>query len=208
MAMQRPPRTGFLAAALRGHVRQGMRHRMVRRFEWEWSAPAAGGELVVCFVDLVGFTSLGEHVTPEELATVAARLGKLAADVVRERVRLVKTIGDAAMFVGPEVPPMVEAALSLVDVVKDEQLLAVHSGIARGSAVQRAGDVYGNAVNLASRVTGVARAGSVLSTKEVRDAAGESFAWRYAGRHRLRGVSELLPLYSARRLAGVSSLPT
>jgi class 3 adenylate cyclase len=44
----------------------------------------------------------------------------------------------------------------------------------------------------------VARPGSVLCTREVRDAAGDGLDWSAAGRHRLKGVSAPTPLYRAR----------
>jgi class 3 adenylate cyclase len=47
-------------------------------------------------------------------------------------------------------------------------------------------------------VTGVARPGSVLCTREVRDAAPDAFLWSGAGRYRLKGVSGPTPLYRAR----------
>ena len=49
--------------------------------------------------------------------------------------------------------------------------------MAAGAALSRAGDWYGRPVNLASRVTGIARPGSVLATREVRDAATEAYRW-------------------------------
>ena len=57
----------------------------------------------------------------------------------------------------------------------------------------------GRPVNLASRVTGVARPGSVLATEEVRDAAGgDRYAWSRAGRWELKGFRERVPLYRVR----------
>jgi adenylate cyclase len=155
-------------------------------------------DLVVCFADLVGFTRLGGRIEVEELGTVAGRLAEMAADVAAEPVRLVKTIGDAAMFVSREAGPMVDAALWLVESAEKADLPALRAGIASGPAMQRAGDFYGNSVNLASRVTGEARPGSVLCTQEVRDAAGDEFAWSFADKHRLKGVKEKLPLFRAR----------
>jgi adenylate cyclase len=55
-------------------------------------------------------------------------------------------------------------------------------------------------VNLASRVTGAARPGSVLCTQEVRDAAPDGFDWSFARKHKLKGMSEAVPLFRARRL--------
>ncbi len=94
---------------------------------------------------------------------------------------------------------MVDAALMLVEAIEAAELPALRAGIAIGPALQRAGDWYGHPVNLASRVTGVARPGSVLCTQEIRDAAGDVFAWSFAGRHRFKGVREPVPLHRARR---------
>jgi adenylate cyclase len=76
---------------------------------------------------------------------------------------------------------------------------ALRAGIAQGPALIRSGDYYGNTVNVASRVTGVARPGSVLATKDVHDAVPDEFEWSFAGRHRLKGISDRMPLYRARR---------
>jgi adenylate cyclase len=113
-------------------------------------------------------------------------------------VRLIKTIGDAAMFVSADPGPLVEVALELVEAFEEEELPSLRAGIALGTAVIRAGDYYGNSVNLASRVTGVARPGSVLCTREVRDAARERFSWSAAGRHKLKGVAGATPLFRPR----------
>ena len=101
-------------------------------------------------------------------------MAELATDVTEPPVRLVKTIGDAAMFVSPDAGALVSVALSLLEAVEAAELPSLRAGVASGTALQRAGDYYGHAVNLASRVTGVARAGSVLCTEEVRDQAPRS----------------------------------
>jgi adenylate cyclase len=53
-------------------------------------------------------------------------------------------------------------------------------------------------VNVASRLTGVARAGSVLTTEEVHDEVEGAFAWSFAGKKKLKGVKDPLPLFRAR----------
>ncbi len=144
------------------------------------------------------------EVEADELGTVVGQLAELAAEVQTDPVRLVKTIGDAAMFVSPELPQLVDTALSLVEAAERADLPAIRAGIASGPAVIRAGDYYGNSVNVASRVTGVARPGSVLCTEAVRDAASEEFEWSFAGNHRLKGLGEPQPLFRARRLGSVA----
>jgi adenylate cyclase len=96
----------------------------------------------------------------------------------------------------------VQATIALIKAADEEgeDFPQLRAGIARGDAIGRAGDWYGRPVNVASRVTGVARPGSVLTTQGVREAAEESFRWSFAGKRKLKGISEQLPLYRARAL--------
>jgi adenylate cyclase len=187
-----------LAAAYKAHLRESVRRGMISRVEREHGAIAGAQEVTICFADLVGFTRLGGEMEAPELGSVASKLAELAAEVTKRPVRLVKTIGDAAMFVSPEPAPVVRAALDLLDAVEGAELPSVRAGIAYGPALQRAGDFYGHAVNLASRVTGIARPDSVLCTEEVRDAAPDEFEWSSAGKHRLKGVKGSIPLHRPR----------
>jgi adenylate cyclase len=194
-----PALSPVLLAAFRAHLSETVSTAMLSQAERESGQLAVEQELNVCFADLVGFTRLGGGVEAEELGDVAGRFSELAAEVARTPVRLVKTIGDAAMLVSRDTGALVGAALALVEAAEEAELPVVRAGLACGSTMFRAGDYYGHAVNLASRITGVARPGSVLCTKEVRDAAPDAFDWSFAGRHRLKGVGEV-PLYRARTL--------
>jgi adenylate cyclase len=188
----------ILVAAFRAHLRDSVQRGALGLAELEAGDLAGAQDLAVCFADLVGFTRLGGQVEVGELGTVAGRLATLATSLTQPPVRLVKTIGDAAMFVSPAPAPLVEVALGLVDAFAEEELPSLRAGIAYGPAMVRAGDYFGNSVNMASRVTGVARPGSVLCTREVRDATRDDFQWSAAGRHKLKGVAGPTPLYRAR----------
>jgi adenylate cyclase len=186
------------------HLRDFIRNEVVGRAELETGEFPGSETVTVCFADLVGFTKLGEQLPPDELGHVAGRLAEMASEVASPPVRLVKTIGDAAMLVAPETGPMLEAALELVGRADEagEDFPQLRSGVARGEAVGRSGDWYGRPVNVASRVTAIARPGSVLATDSVRDDARDSYAWSAAGRRRLKGVAQPVALYRARRRDG------
>ncbi|MGZ4311511.1 MAG: adenylate cyclase regulatory domain-containing protein [Solirubrobacteraceae bacterium] len=188
----------ILVAGFKAHLRDSVQRGALGLAELEAGDVAGAQDIAVCFADLVGFTRLGGEVEVGELSTVAGRLANLATSLTQAPVRLVKTIGDAAMFVSPEPAPLVGVALRLVDAFAAEELPSLRAGVAFGPALVRAGDYFGNSVNLASRVTGVARPGSVLCTREVRDAARDDFDWSPAGRHKLKGVTGPTPLYRAR----------
>jgi adenylate cyclase len=196
-----PALSPVFMAVFKSHLRESVRRGMLGRAEREAGQIGGQEEIAVCFADLVGFTRLGGEVDVEELGQVAGRLAVLAGEVAVQPVRLIKTIGDAAMFVSPDPGALVGVALDLVDAIEEAGLPTLRAGIALGPALQRAGDYYGHSVNLASRVTAVARAGSVLCTQEVRDAAPDDYEWSFAGRHRLKGLPEPVPLHRARHKA-------
>jgi adenylate cyclase len=68
-------------------------------------------------------------------------------------------------------------------------------------AVSRAGDWFGSPVNVASRVTGVARPGTVLAAESVWEAVGDSgqFEGSFAGARRLKGIKNEVKLFRIRR---------
>jgi adenylate cyclase len=145
---------------------------------------------------------MGEEVPPEKVGDVAARLEHIASDVVAAPVRLVKTIGDAAMLVSSDTSALLEAALDLVDAAEaeGEGFPRLKAGVAVGPALNRGGDWYGHTVNLASRITDIARRGSVVATREVHVALEDRYRWSFAGRRRVKGIPEPVELFRARRL--------
>ena len=104
-------------------------------------------------------------------------------------VRLIKTIGDAAMLTSLEPEPLLDAALDLLDAAEAEgdDFPQLRAGIAIGPALARAGDWFGRPVNLASRITSVARPAACWPSARSRESARESYRWSYAGERRLRG---------------------
>jgi adenylate cyclase len=190
-----------LLYALRAHLLEQIRRDVIGEADLEAGEMGATAEVAVCFADLVGFTKLGEEVPTEELGLIAGRLDELATAVAEPPVRLVKLIGDAAMLVSTDAGPMVEAALRMVEAADQEgaEFPRLRAGIAYGSALARTGDYYGRPVNLASRLTAIARPGSVLVDAAAKDAAGDGFHFSFAGEHRLKGFDTRVKLYRARR---------
>jgi adenylate cyclase len=194
----------MLQNSLRLHQRENVRRAAVGVEELQQGRLPNAQEVAVGFADLVGFTKLGERVPADELGDVAGRLEELATEVASNPVRLVKTIGDAAMLVSPEPDPLIEAVLDLVEAADNEgeDFPPLHAGMGWGEALQRAGDWYGRPVNLASRITDFARPGSAVAPKELRDAVTkDDYAWSFAGKRRFKGVDGEVPLFRVRHAA-------
>jgi adenylate cyclase len=193
----------LVSNALALHMRHATQSTVVSELERSGGRLPGSREVSVSFADLVGFTRLGEDVPPDELGRLAVRLEALAIEVAEPPVRLVKTIGDAAMLASPEPQALLDATLTLVDAAdrEGEDFPQLRAGAALGQALPRAGDWYGHPVNLASRITSVARPGSLLADRELRESAGEGYSWSFAGERRLKGIRGPVSLFRARRQA-------
>jgi adenylate cyclase len=190
-----PTLTHMLNLRLREQIRQAV----VGQAELQSGRLPDAQQVVVGFVDIVGFTRLGEQVPPEELGAVVTGFEEQVDDAVRSPVRLVKTIGDAAMLVAPEAPPVLDTMLGLVESSReDDDRPLLRAGIASGEALPRAGDLYGRPVNLASRLTSFARRGTVVTSKEVHEAAQDGYDWSQVGSRRIKGVRGDVVVYRVR----------
>ncbi|HEY8770579.1 MAG TPA: adenylate cyclase regulatory domain-containing protein, partial [Thermoleophilaceae bacterium] len=191
---------------LRMQLRERARSAVITSTELSSGKLAGSQQLAVGFADLVDFTKLGERIASEELGDVAGRLEEMAAEVGQAPVRLVKTIGDAAMLASEQPGPLVDAALDLVEAAEQEgkDFPSMHAGLAFGEALPRGGDWYGHPVNLASRITDFSTPGSVVVSKELHDAIEEAgddgaYRWSNVGKKKLKGIKGQCELYRVRR---------
>lgn len=127
---------------------------------------------VVGFADMVGFTSLTRRATENELVSVVEAFESLAAEVVAENHgQVVKMLGDEVLFVTDSPTDGAEIALTLLARAEQEDgVPSLRAGLAYGRVLNRFGDVYGPVVNIAARLTSVARPGTVLVDLEMSEA--------------------------------------
>jgi class 3 adenylate cyclase len=146
------------------------------------------------FADLVGYTALTDERGAQAAARVAREFRRTMCALSREHgAWQVKSMGDGAMIWAPNAGQAVAlAARTVQEVGGRDDLLPVRVGAHTGHAVQRDGDWYGNAVNLAARLAREARPNEALVSESTQAAAD--------GEHRdaltLRGEVELRGLAS------------
>jgi adenylate cyclase len=166
--------------------------------------PAAGEEeglqatrMTVGFADIVGFTELSNELSQSRIGDLVEIFESRCADVVAsQRGRVIKTLGDAVLFVNDDPVQAFDTAQGIIAVVgRDSRMPDVRVGLATGSVVMRLGDVFGPPVNLASRMTAVARRNRVIVDQATADLLpADQFETRRLPARPVRGFGLLEPV--------------
>jgi class 3 adenylate cyclase len=157
----------------------------------------------IVFVDLTGFTRMTRERGDETAVDAAASLQRHAdATATRHGGRLVKLLGDGAMLRLTDAKVGVDAALDLVETMSGEGALSSHAGVHAGPVIERDLDVFGQTVNLASRIAEVAGPGEVLASEAVAEAAGNGFGFERIDDAPLKGLPDPVTLFRVSRSDG------
>jgi adenylate cyclase len=162
--------------------------------------------LSVGFVDLVGFSSLAQELTPAGLSHLLDDFEDRSFETIAEHGgQLVKHIGDEIMFVVLEAESACEIALSLVDGFRErDDAVTPRGGLATGDLLTREGDYYGVEVNLAARLADIAVPQEILVSADTKrlaekDDVDDAFAFEPAGRRALKGFAAPVEVFSLSR---------
>ena len=164
--------------------------------------------MAVVFVDIVGYTSRSRTLSETELVQWLEAFESEAAQLAVERGgRIIKNIGDEVLIVADDPAAAADIALELTrrGADDDDSFPPVRAGLAYGDVVNRLGDVFGPVVNVASRLTSVARPGTVLVDEGAYRRALRSDRRRGRRREQHRGV--LLPAASTAVGEGLLAAP-
>jgi adenylate cyclase len=120
--------------------------------------------LTVGFADIVQFTALSNELSEQRIGDLVELFEARCADVVAvQGGRVIKSIGDSVLFVHADPIAAYEIAEGIITVVgRDSRMPDVRVGLASGLVVLRLGDVFGPPVNMAARLTSVARRNRVI----------------------------------------------
>ncbi|MGY2875423.1 adenylate cyclase [Marmoricola sp. URHA0025 HA25] len=149
------------------------------------------------FADIVGYTRQTRSLRQEELARLVDVFeARALAIITAHDGRIIKTIGDEILFAADRPEDAAYIALELVEEhLRDEDFPQLRAGVAWGPVLNRLGDVFGPTVNIAARLTSVARPGRVLADKELAEALHdhEDFRLRRMRRTSVKGYRRLEP---------------
>jgi adenylate cyclase len=156
------------------------------------------------FTDMVGYTALTQGNEALALNLLQTQSGILLPLIVAHKGTPVKTIGDAHLA---EFESALEAVRCAVEIQRQirgynrsappEQTFRLRVGIHVGDVVHQSDDVFGDAVNIASRIEPLAEPGGICLSQQVYDQVQNKVEFRFEKLtyHQLKNVSARIEVY-------------
>ncbi|GAA2135485.1 adenylate/guanylate cyclase domain-containing protein [Nocardioides koreensis] len=154
-------------------------------------------QITVGFADIVNYTALSNQMSEARIGDLVELFESRCADVVAaQRGRVIKSIGDAVLFVNDDPIRAYDTAEGIINVIgRDSRMPDVRVGLASGSVVMRLGDVFGPPVNMASRLTAVARRNRIIiDAATAAQLPGDQFETRRLPARPVRGFGIVEPV--------------
>jgi class 3 adenylate cyclase len=160
------------------------------------------GTAIILFADIVDSTGLTERLGDAAFREKARDLDGALRAVIREHAGTAiegKLLGDGVLAVFTSARQAIEAALACAR-SGDDAGLPLHLGLHAGDVIREEGNVYGGAVNIAARISGLSAPGEVLVSDVVRALARTSAAVSFEDRgdQALKGVGEAVRVWVVR----------
>jgi len=165
----------------------------------------ADTELAILFSDISGSTRLYEQLGDDAARPlIAACIEQMTHAIVANSGTVIKTIGDEIMCTLPTANDAAAAAVQIQEEINegiqiDGNLHQIHIriGFHLGPVIHDDGDVYGDAVNVAARMTALAKGGQIITTKETVDSMNPVHRsnTRLLDRLTVKGKSEIIDIY-------------
>ena len=170
--------------------------------EAEATPDLPSGTAIILFADIADSTALTERIGDAAFREKARDLDAALRTVIRENAGTPiegKLLGDGVLAVFTSARQAIEAALACGR-AGDDAGLPLHLGLHAGDVIREENNVYGGAVNIASRISGLSAPGEVLVSETVRSLARTSAGVRVEdrGEQALKGVGEVVRVWAVR----------
>lgn len=161
-----------------------------------------GGTAVILFTDIVDSTALTERLGDGVFRTASRTLDERLRAVIRESGGMPvdgKVLGDGVMAVFSSAAQAIDAARRCTE-LSGESELRLHIGLHAGDVIREQDNVYGGAVNIASRICSLSAPGEILVSRTIRDLARTSVAATFEdrGEHTLKGIEDPVRVFAVR----------
>lgn len=159
-------------------------------------------ELTILFADIAESTSLfDKYGDVLAQAAISSVLDVLIKQAEQHQGRLVKTIGDEAMCTFPDAGQALSAAVAMQmavsgNFVLEKHPIAVRIGFHHGAVIEEQGDVFGDAVNVAARMTAYAKREEIITNVETLEhcRSHQNLQHRTLGKTKVKGKSKAVEI--------------
>ena len=152
----------------------------------------------IVFTDIVDFTKLSADDEQKALEVIDRQRDLLKPIVLEHKGEWLKEIGDGLLFSFDSSLDAVNCSIKIQQALKDVDDFKIRIGIHQGDIFIKDGDIFGDDVNIASRVESFAPKGGIsISDKINKDISGIStIKTSFIGYKKLRGVTQETKIYS------------
>ena len=164
-------------------------------------------DLAIVFADISGSTRLYETLGD----AVARELVSQCLDLMREQITkfdgtVIKTIGDEIMCTFPTAERATESSMGMQEAITEDlpdmnpnmpSTMTIRIGLHFGSAILEGGDVFGDAVNVAARMAGLAKGGQIITTQQTAEELPPILrsSTRHLDRIPVKGKADLIDIF-------------
>ncbi|NQT62943.1 MAG: OmpA family protein [Candidatus Marinimicrobia bacterium] len=151
----------------------------------------------IMFTDIAGFTALSAKDEEAALKLLDEQRSLLKPIVERYKGQWLKEIGDGLLLCFPSTKLSLECAIEIQQIARKIDDLNLRIGIHQGDILEKDGDIFGDDVNIASRIEPFAAIGGIaISDKVHRDISGSpEIATKFIGQPKLQGVAQDVKVY-------------
>ena len=152
----------------------------------------------ILFADIVGYTAMMQSDEGLAMSRHQRYQDVLKAEVKAHKGEIIKNYGDGSLCLFGSVLDAVNCAKIIQKTLQEEPKVPLRIGVHLGDVMYRDDDIYGNAVNVSSRIESMGVPGSVLMSKNVYDKVKNqsTFSFESYGSFEFKNVEEPMELFA------------
>jgi len=151
----------------------------------------------IVFTDIVGFTNLSSKDEEGAYKLVVKQREILKPIVEKHEGQWLKEEGDALLLSFPSSKEAVNCSIQIQEAVKNVDDLILRIGIHQGDIIQEDKDVFGDDVNIASRIEPFAAPGGIAVSQKIQQdlSSNPEFKFKFIDKPKLKGVKQEISVY-------------
>jgi adenylate cyclase len=152
----------------------------------------------IMFTDIVGYTAMMQSSEESAVSSVKRHEGALSESIERHNGEVLNYYGDGSLTIFNSAVEAVQCAMEVQTTLRDDPPVPLRIGIHIGEILFEDGKVFGDGVNIASRIESAGEAGTVLFSRQVEEKIRNhaQFKCKSLGRFYFKNVNESLEVFA------------